>query len=230
MTIWGPPMLNKSRGQMYPWVDGTRNFMRGECPHKCKYCYVRSSRVKKLYTGKPYLAESAFKPLGKGKTIFVGSMFDVFAEGIDPHWVDRVLVYCNKYPDNTYVFQTKNPKRAHLAIKFLPPKFMIGTTLETNRDYKDTSAPQPMYRYVGMLKFIGVKTFVSIEPIMDFDLNHFVDWLKCLKPDFVSIGADSKGHNLREPSPEKVKELIAGLKEFTEVKIKDNLKRILEER
>ena len=37
---------------------------------------------------------------------------------------------------------------------------------------------------------------------------------------------ESKGHNLPEPSWDKVQELIAALKEFTEVKVKSNLERL----
>lgn len=43
-------------------------------------------------------------------------------------------------------------------------------------------------------------TTVSIEPILDFDLNVMIEWIKQLQPKFVSIGADSKRHNLPEPS------------------------------
>ncbi len=68
---------------------------------------------------------------------------------------------------------------------------------------------------------------VTIEPIMNFDLDIMIKWLKDIKPKWVNIGADSKGHNLPEPSKEKVESLIKELKKFTEVKIKPNLKRII---
>jgi hypothetical protein len=68
---------------------------------------------------------------------------------------------------------------------------------------------------------------ISIEPILDFDLDEFLPGIKNVSPKFVSIGADSKGHNLPEPPAGKVKELIQELQKFTEVKVKDNLKRIM---
>ena len=71
---------------------------------------------------------------------------------------------------------------------------------------------------------------VSIEPIMDFDLKPFISMIRDINPSFVSIGADSKGHNLPEPSSNDVKQLIKALKQFTEVKVKDNLNRIIEEK
>jgi len=67
---------------------------------------------------------------------------------------------------------------------------------------------------------------VTIEPIMDFDLIELVTIIKNIKPEWVNIGADSKGHNLPEPSKEKINALIEELKKITEVKIKDNLKRL----
>jgi len=67
---------------------------------------------------------------------------------------------------------------------------------------------------------------VSIEPVMDFDLYTMVKWIQEIAPDFVSVGADSKGHHLPEPSPDKLNKLIEELSKFTEVKVKSNLKRL----
>ena len=67
---------------------------------------------------------------------------------------------------------------------------------------------------------------VTIEPIYDFDLDDFLLMLKDTKPKWVNIGADSKGHNLPEPSKEKIEDLIKELKTFTNVKLKPNLKRL----
>lgn len=235
--------LKKSHGNMYDWVTHMHTHLAGECPHGCGYCYVQTNPrgVSPRWKGEPRLIEEELRvdyskkwwdekdKIWKiEKTIFIEHMGDLFAEGIDPHWVDLILAHCNKYPDNTYIFQTKDPGRAHFGIKVFPPKFMIGTTLETNRDYKDTNAPQPMYRYIGISKFIGVKTFVTIEPIMDFDMYPFLNWIKNINPDFVNIGADSKRCNLPEPSPAKIIEFISGLKASgVHIKKKSNLDRLL---
>ena len=68
--------------------------------------------------------------------------------------------------------------------------------------------------------------FISIEPILDFDILIFVNMIFDIRPQFVSIGADSKKHNLSEPPEEKIIALVKSLKEFTEVKLKPNLKRL----
>ena len=77
------------------------------------------------------------------------------------------------------------------------------------------------------MSFFPYQTMISVEPIMEFDLEILTSWIKRREPEFVNIGADSKGHKLPEPSPEKVRDLIDSLKKFTEVKVKDNLKRLL---
>lgn len=71
-------------------------------------------------------------------------------------------------------------------------------------------------------------TFVSIEPIMDFDLEEFACGISAVRPKFVSVGADSKRHNLPEPSPQKIGKLLQILERFTEVRIKNNLWRLLQ--
>lgn len=77
------------------------------------------------------------------------------------------------------------------------------------------------------MKAITLPKMVSIEPIMDFDLPDMVRWIEDIKPEFVSIGADSKGHNLPEPSPDKLAQLIGELGRITEVELKANLARIM---
>ena len=63
---------------------------------------------------------------------------------------------------------------------------------------------------------------------MDFCLNLLVRIIKVAEPKWVNIGANTnKKVSLPEPPPGKVKDLIEALSEFTEVKVKSNLKRLL---
>jgi DNA repair photolyase len=166
--------------------------------------------------------------LGQDNKIFVGSSCDDWASDIPTDWISQILKYCRQY-DNTYLFQTKNPARFVMWRTDLfpfPDKTMLGVTIETDREYCVSKAPSPLQRMEAMAQ-VYLPKMVSIEPIMDFDLPMLVHWIKRIKPDFVSIGADSKGHNLPEPPPDKVKALIEKLQGITEVKIKDNLKRLL---
>ena len=56
------------------------------------------------------------------------------------------------------------------------------------------------------------RKFVTIEPILDFDLDVMLDWITVIDAEAVYIGADSKRHHLPEPTPVKIGQLICGLK------------------
>ena len=213
--------LNKQKGNMYPFVTHTWNPIRGKCPHDCSYCYMKIYPQPELH-----FAESEMNTnLGLGNFIFVGSSTDMWAETVPREWIVSTLKRCIEFK-NRYLFQSKNPAR---FIGFIFPGGAIyGTTIETNRCYPSISkAPNTLARKTAMLKVASPK-MVSIEPIMDFDLDDMVRWIKEIAPEFVSIGADSKGHKLPEPPPEKVHALIEELRGITTVKIKDNLKRLVE--
>lgn len=223
--------LNKTKGNMYPWVTHTWNPIRGRCPHQCTYCYVPHSRANHLYEGKPYLVESFFeKGLGKGKTMFIGSCFDILANEIPSQWIERIFNHCAQF-QNKYLFQTKNPDRFYQFRKIgLPSNAIYGTTIETTEVRLSlglSRAPDVYARYLDFVELNLPAKMVSIEPIIDFELKTMVRWMQTIQPQFISIGADSKDHNLPEPPREKIKELIIELEKFTEVKLKPNLSRLL---
>ena len=211
--------MNKQKGNMYPWITHTWNVVKGKCPHDCPYCYMKVYPQKELhFDGKELKTD-----LGEGNFIFVGSSCDMWASNADDGWIQLVLSHCKKF-DNGYLFQSKNPRR--FGDWKMPAITTLGATIETNRDYAFASAaPMTFARKVAMQNYT-LRKMVSIEPIMDFDLDIMTNWIKDISPEFVSIGADSKGHNLPEPKPEKLKLLIGGLQKITEVKLKDNLKRL----
>jgi len=172
-----------------------------------------------------FVKEEMAVNLGEGNFIFVGSSTDGWAYPVPSDWIIDTLGHCRKY-NNRYLFQTKDPARFNMFLDWLPENYTLGTTIETNRDYKRTQAPTPEARMMAMLS-LPMPKMVSIEPIMDFDPLILVDWIKQIAPEFVSIGADSKGHNLPEPSEIKTHELLERLRGITKVYIKGNLKRLL---
>lgn len=220
--------MNKQSGNMYGFVTHTWNPIRG-CGHNCSYCYVP-----KKFNGRidmtPRLDETEFKTdLGSGNFIFVGSTSDMFGDFMKNEWILKVLKYCRKYPGNRYLFQSKNPE-SFLQLEIqqaLPEHSILGTTMESNRDYpKITDAPSPMKRYVSMKIQTVFPKMVSIEPILNFDLDTMIHWVKGMHPIFVSIGADSKKTDLPEPTAQEINELVTELRKHTEVILKDNLRRI----
>jgi DNA repair photolyase len=221
--------LNKTNGNMYPWVTHTWNPLAGQCKHECSYCYMKRSFLGNLkkYNGEVRLfKEELTTDLGFGKIIFVGSATDIFGEWVPDNIIKNILEYCKKF-QNVYLFQSKNPNRFTDFLDLLPKNSIIGTTLETNRDYNVSEAPMPSKRYHDFISIDYPRKMVSIEPIIDFDLYEFLTWIKRIKPEFVSIGADSKNNNLQEPSPDKIKKLISGFENITKVRIKKNLKRVI---
>jgi DNA repair photolyase len=229
--------LVKSRGNMYPWVTHMHSHLGGECPHKCSYCYVQKNRfgVPAKYQGELRLVESElFVNYGSGKTIFIEHMGDLFAEGVPAEFIEKILNHCREYQCNTYVFQTKNPARMSYFGYSFPENIIIGTTIESTFNLQNISkAPSPENRFRAFKKVKDtllskpLKTFVTIEPVIRFNLPKLVAWLIVLEPDFVNIGADSKGGNLPEPTGDEVWDLIIAIKaQGIEIREKHNLNRL----
>ena len=219
--------LNKQKGQMYTHITHTANPITGSCIHKCSYCYAQKYTSGNLKF-KEYDLSGTIRP---GKFIFIGSMTDLFASNVPNDWIEKILDYLGDNPGNKYLFQSKNPIRfLDFSVNF-PELSVICTTIESNREYhKISQAPLNMYERAECIREMGIRGFetqITIEPILDFDLDEFVDLLRYVNPEIIVIGADSKGHNLPEPSAMKVKRLIAALQSDFRVIIKDNLERLL---
>ena len=220
--------LNKQGGNMYGFVDYTWNTIKGLCPHGCKYCYMKRFPQTELHFDEKELKAN----LGSGNRIFVGSSCDMWAETIPTDWITRTLEKCRLHNDNIYIFQSKNPKRFDDFNGLFPRSTFWITTIETNRFYPDImgNAPRPQARLHDFQISQPLHMHITVEPIMDFDTEVFAEMLGetgCR----INIGADSCGHNLPEPSKEKVIELIDLLENeyCVEVYQKKNLKRILGE-
>jgi len=150
------------------------------------------------------------------------------APNVPDEWIKKILAHCRKHL-NKYVFQSKNPSRAN-KFEFEALVCLFGTTIESNRFYPEHSkAAPPISRYEGMMGLHpSISTFITIEPIMDFDVKVLAEWITKIKPLFVNIGADSKHSNLPEPPKEKILELVSALREYKiEIRKKVNLERIL---
>ncbi len=221
------------KSNMYEGVK-TINFLNGKCPHDCVYCSTKSFRypeLKELYSGELRLNENAFKKnLGKGKIWFVCAQNDLFAKEVPEEFIDRVYDRIAEFPDNEYWFQSKNPERMFGCADV--GNEVYGTTIESDFDYPEIMKNSPTIRerlrWINIIKkAFECKMFITVEPILDFDLEVFVTALRIACPDWINIGADSKKHNLPEPSKEKVLALIDELKKFTEVRIKSNLQRLI---
>jgi protein gp37 len=165
---------------------------------------------------------------GKDRKIFVEHCNDLFAAAMPDDLILKVLAHCREYPDNRYLFHTKNPARYADYLSKMPPDFILGATAETNRPTPEISlAPAPLDRLAAMGGLTATK-LVTVEPVLEFDLDEFVAALIRAKPDHIIIGADSKFRGMKEPSRNDLIALMNDLRAAgIEVREKRNLQRLL---
>lgn len=221
-----------SKGNMYTWAKPW-NPLGGKCPHDCSYCSTNKLRrypvIEYKYSGDIRLFSDLFKLPKQPKTIFVAAQNDLFSDGVSVSIISQVIRECKKHPQHKYFFQTKNPHRLLYFMDDFPRDSILCTTIETNRWYPDImrNCPHPESRAAAMNRITGFEKQVTIEPIMDFDLDEMVSMIKSCGPLRVNIGADSKNNHLPEPSKEKLLSLIEELQKFTIIDRKSNLERLL---
>lgn len=213
--------------RMFPGVT-TWNPVTG-CLHGCTYCYARSlieGRLRNLpkyadgFTPQVHLGELE-RTFKQGK-VFVSSMGDLFGRWVDSAVITRILKQAARSPRAELLFLTKNPARYTEFRELFRPNMVRGVTLETNRSAGFasiySSALPPTIRVAAMPSGNkSLRTFVSIEPIMEFDMAEFVQMIRMLHPTFVYVGYDNHNHHLPEPSLEKTRLLMKELAKFTEV-------------
>jgi len=224
--------LNKAKGNMYGDITHTWNPLSGKCPHGCHYCSTQKFYYPSLiakYSGMPRIDEKAINDdLGKGRKIFVCAQTDLMADGVSTKITDRIINRCLVFNENEYQIQTKNPKNIFLYYSDLPKNFIIGTTIETNRYYAEMGLAPDTTNRASSMSLINNRKYVTVEPIMDFDLWNMTLLILNCKPEKVYIGANTfKGIKLTEPSKDKILELILNLEKETTVIQKTNLSRLL---
>jgi DNA repair photolyase len=222
-------MLRLAKGNMYDFITHTWNPIKGACPHNCAYCYMKR-------WGKQTPAHLDERELrtniggcGHGYFIFAGSSCDIFASDIPDEWIKKVFQFIRRYPFAQFLLQSKNPARMLDSLAPADTNIVLCTTLETNRVYKLFMGNTPSIKeradvFLKMRKSLPL--FVTIEPIMDFDLDEFTELIRMLPVVQVNIGADSGNNHLPEPPKEKILEFISELKMFTKVVEKRNLRRL----
>jgi len=217
----------------------TVNPLGGQCGHKCLYCSTISLSkiypgVRNKYQGEYKLYESELKKSwGKNNQIFVCAQNDLFEAGVPGDFIEAILEKArNSDKSNLFMFQTKNPARmVHYLGKF-PDNCMLGTTIETNREdlIKEWSDAPTIKSRAEAIKYIGnygFLTYITIEPIMDFDPSALSLLIENIGPDKIFIGADSKKNGMPEPSARDIKLLIADFEWVgVEIEEKTNLARL----
>jgi len=208
--------LNPSKGRMFKSVGWTWNPIAG-CTHDCLYCWAKAlnDKWKKPFT--PAFRENYLKDKmpDDGSWIFVGSMGDTFCNDMPVEWVGRLLNYIAAYQgNNKFLLQTKNPRAFDFwksSLENIKDKIILGTTIETTGDTtKFSKAPSTIERFVYLrqMKLAGFKTFLSLEPLAEFDIEMMKHWIVKINPEAIEIGLENYTSFTTKPSDEKIIELV----------------------
>lgn len=233
--------LNKAKGRMFKSVGWTWNPIRG-CTHACKYCWAKTLCDRWGKSFNPTIQESAFKDRwpNDGTIVFVGSMGDLFCgDRVFREAIPRIFEKMSEAENQKFLLQTKNPGEIYHnwqgEIDDLDARGLdiyIGTTIETNRDTPWSSAPHPLDRFLYLcMTYENVRagTFLSLEPLADFDLNAMITMCREISPIAIEIGLENYSHFLPKPPQEKTRLLVNELKKIGfEVILKENLRHLEE--
>ena len=190
------------------------------CKFDCLYCLPSFQRqakrqkhhCMKCYNYIPHCHPDRLSKIPASKIVFVCGNADIAF--CSPAFVKRIIDAIKNRKGRsaqTYYLQSKKPSCLEPFLKLLNKDFILLTTLETNRDkgYRKISrAPLPTKRYQQFLSLKYPRKAVTIEPIMDFDVNTLASWMIKIKPEYVWLGYDSKNCHLPEPSKEKLLEFV----------------------
>lgn len=214
---------------MFPFVTETWNPIGGRCPYGCIYCWsmgdkglVKKYNMKK-YSGSIYLVEKELKRKFKDDDfVFVQDMSDLLANCVPSIFIQKVINHIKLFPKTRFLLLTKNPQRYFEFLDRFPKNVVLGATIESDWNHLDISkAPPQSERMQQMMKLArqtNLPLFISIEPILDFDIMWVVN-LKAIKPWAIAIGYDNYSNFLPEPPLSKTLRLIeelekAGIKVF----------------
>ena len=184
------------------------------CTFDCSYCKPSFQTQAKhqmhlcddCYRYVPHLHEERLAKIPNAKTVFVCGNADIC---FCPPNFTRMIIGAIKarnlrHPETTYFFQSKRPSCFEPFLAELPPNAILLTTLETNRDagYETVSkAPVPAARYQQLRALNYPRKVVTIEPVMDFDVDVFAGWIIDLRPEYVWFGLNSRPQSVTLPEP-----------------------------
>ena len=197
------------------WAEYSWNPVTG-CKHGCDYCYAR--RIAERFHGtdgfKPtFHPERLSEPatIKKPSRIFVCSMADLFGDWVPDEWIVRVFEACDKAPQHTYLFLTKNPSRYYFnALQDYhghgyrddekpPQNWWFGATMTDCNDNLTGELLRTVHDRGG-------HTWASAEPLLD-DLANCKPWFPWFI-DWLVIGAmTGPGSKDRQPKKEWVDSL-----------------------
>jgi len=216
---------SKKRGNMY--MDSILQWNVGVgCFFRCKYCvlsFQAQMKRQKHNCIKCYNYEPHFHPERLDRKLpktsgdeFIWAFSSADISFMKKKWVNQVIEKIRENPEKTFFFQTKNPK-CFEKYSF-PNNLLLGITLETNKEdyYKKariSKAPLPHKRVKDFISIDHPHKCITIEPILQFDLDMMLKYCLQIHPERIYMGYDSKNSFLREPTYYEFQELKKGLEE-----------------
>jgi hypothetical protein len=191
------------------------------CEFDCTYCkpsfQTQSKRQMRLcrrcydYIPHEHPERLALDKIPSAPIVFAAGNSDIsFCEPAYTRRIIEAIKRANRTrPRNTYYFQSKQPEYFRQFVGELPTSVILVTTLETNSDagYELVSkAPVPSERYRQFRELIYPRKVMTIEPVMNFDVDEFSRWIIDLNPEYIWLGFNSRPNrcSIPEPSREKV--------------------------
>ena len=205
------------------------------CRYDCVYCEPSFQRQLKrvagalncpdCYSYEPHYHPERLKKIPSGEKEWKEVIVFVFGTGdisfYDPSFVRKTFKAIDNHKPRkpkTYYFQSKNPECFEQYLDWFNEHnelVILLTTLETNRDAgydKISKAPLPTIRFRDFYELDYPRKVLTIEPVLDFDLEEFVEMVLKLHRqgtlEYVWFGFDSKNCGLPEPSIEKAQRFV----------------------
>ena len=207
------------------------------CKNNCYYCYGKELNrrfkwiedwTKPENCGEDYYTKSICQIYTvRPKTIFIGSITDLFGKWVRKETIEHYLIWTKENPQHTFLFLTKNSAR-YLEFNF-PKNCWLGVTLTGDPNFNYNK----QYEIIKALPFLKKKNkkFISFEPLMS-KIMFLKEILKGI--DWVIIGAMTKnGKTTKEYAPkfEWIKNIVLECKNNKiPVFLKNNLISILGEK
>lgn len=197
------------------------------CEFDCSYCVPsfqqqakrQKHRCDKCYQYVPHEHPERLGQIPTAEIVFVCGNGDIsFCDpGYTRQIINSIRTRTGRKPGQTFYLQSKRPEYFAQFVADLPESVVLVATLETNRDdgYEAVSkAAVPTERYRQFKDLDYARKVVTIEPVMDFDVDVFSRWVIDLDPEYVWLGYNSrpKQVSLPEQSPDKVKQFAGKLK------------------
>jgi len=182
------------------------------CRFGCKYCAGNNNSVEdanhcvKCKAFAPHYHPEVLNLIPNDTVISVCGSSDLsFCDyNYFQHMLFKLRQHQRRHPKTCYLFQSKQPYFFGIFINELPPNTILATTLETNRDedYGEISAaPTPSERYRQFLNLDFPQKFLMLDPLMDFDVHVFAEWIIRINPQLVYVGSNRHPSKLLLPDP-----------------------------